>query len=508
MNTENENDTLPRINNPVVHESPSTLHADVSSSAKHATFPNPNLFIPNLLPQFNPFFQNPNTFLQLQQLFQNLNLPVQLNHEHTAFQAPYQNEYNNNDSNNSFPQQHVKVENEMAEKVDQAAKSAWKDLLKSKENVSAWRVSQAALLAVNAGSWESLGFPMQEGPSLKSIMVTEEKINAFIHCFVAARKITKLYDLEVAICESEGVKKFEELELGPLVKHPLAVHYFSLTSKVTEENILYCRQESDSLSIFLELSCLLFDGTPELHFANFLQMIKTMAESGATEEQIESFIMNIQKVPKLPDEEESIWSLQSASSLVENYAAPIASGSGKVEGLSNLQSKCKPNEFKVDVNSTAPGAVLVGVEVPELQPNLLSNLEASNLNALLTGRLGEHVAFKYFMEGEIGDRSVKCVNETNETGLPYDILLEGDHNTTEYIEVKATRYGSKNWFLISIREWQFAIEKGESFSIAHVDGVQKPSQIVSAGFGSKTVELSVGVSKWIVSIRQFLNRYV
>ncbi|XP_042059234.1 uncharacterized protein LOC121803669 [Salvia splendens] len=211
----------------------------------------------------------------------------------------------------------------MAEKVDQAAKSAWKDLLKSKENVSAWRVSQAALLAVNAGSWESLGFPMQEGPSLKSIMVTEEK-----------------------------------------------------------ENILYCRQESDSLSIFLELSCLLFDGTPELHFANFLQMIKTMAESGATEEQIESFIMNIQKVPKLPDEEESIWSLQSASSLVENYAAPIASGSGKVEGLSNLQSKCKPNEFKVDVNSTAPGAVLVGVEVPELQPNLLSNLEASNLNVV------------------------------------------------------------------------------------------------------------------------------
>ena len=38
----------------------------------------------------------------------------------------------------------------------------------------------------------------------------------------------------MAVCESEGVKIFEELELGPLVKHPLAVHYFSLTSKVTE----------------------------------------------------------------------------------------------------------------------------------------------------------------------------------------------------------------------------------------------------------------------------------
>lgn len=43
-----------------------------------------------------------------------------------------------------------------------------------------------------------------------------------------------MYDLEVAVCESEGVKQFEELELGPLVQHPLGVHYFSLTSNVTK----------------------------------------------------------------------------------------------------------------------------------------------------------------------------------------------------------------------------------------------------------------------------------
>lgn len=60
------------------------------------------------------------------------------------------------------------------------------------------------------------------------------KINAFIHCFVAVRRITSLYELEVAICESEGVEQFEELELGPLVRHPLAVHYFSVTPNLTE----------------------------------------------------------------------------------------------------------------------------------------------------------------------------------------------------------------------------------------------------------------------------------
>ncbi|KAH6786758.1 hypothetical protein C2S52_006310 [Perilla frutescens var. hirtella] len=197
-------------------------------------FPNPNLFLlhqnPNLLTQFSPFFQNPNSFPQVQQQFPNISIPVHLNTENNSFQAERLNEYNNT----IFPQPHVKVQNEMAEKVDKAARIAWKDLLNSNKNVSAWKVSQAALQAVQAESWESLGFQMQQVPSVKNILVTEGKINAFIHCFVAARKVTSLYDLEVAICESEGVKQFEELQLGPLVQHPLAVHYFSLTSNVTE----------------------------------------------------------------------------------------------------------------------------------------------------------------------------------------------------------------------------------------------------------------------------------
>jgi hypothetical protein len=43
-----------------------------------------------------------------------------------------------------------------------------------------------------------------------------------------------LYDLEVAICKNEGVEQFEELELGPLLRHPLVLHYFSVKSDVTE----------------------------------------------------------------------------------------------------------------------------------------------------------------------------------------------------------------------------------------------------------------------------------
>ena len=37
-----------------------------------------------------------------------------------------------------------------------------------------------------------------------------------------------MYDLEVEICNNEGIEKFEDLGLGPLVRHTLALHYFSV----------------------------------------------------------------------------------------------------------------------------------------------------------------------------------------------------------------------------------------------------------------------------------------
>lgn len=132
-------------------------------------FPIPNLFIqqnPNLFPQFNPFLQNPNSFHQVHQQFPNINIPVQLNPEISSFPAPSYN----------FPQQHVNVNNEVAEKVDKAAMSAWKELVNSNKNVSAWKVSHAALLAVKADTWESLGLQMQQVPSLKTLMVREGKV--------------------------------------------------------------------------------------------------------------------------------------------------------------------------------------------------------------------------------------------------------------------------------------------------------------------------------------------
>nr|POE90737.1 hypothetical protein CFP56_77562 [Quercus suber] len=120
------------------------------------------------------------------------------------------------------------------EKVDRAVTNARRNIIAAGESVTAWKVSQDALLILNLDSWSSLGFPMQEVPSLHRLMLTEGKINAFIHCFVGVQRVTTLYDLEVAICKNEGVDNFEKLELGPLLRHPLVLHYFSLKSDATE----------------------------------------------------------------------------------------------------------------------------------------------------------------------------------------------------------------------------------------------------------------------------------
>lgn len=120
------------------------------------------------------------------------------------------------------------------EKVDSAAVKARDDIVHAGDSVSAWKVSQAVLVQLKVDSWSSLGFHLLDVPSIRHLTAIEGKVNAFIHCFVNSRGITSLYDLELAICKNEGIELFEELGLGPLVRHPLVEHYFSVPPNVTE----------------------------------------------------------------------------------------------------------------------------------------------------------------------------------------------------------------------------------------------------------------------------------
>ncbi|XP_056175766.1 protein NO VEIN-like isoform X2 [Syzygium oleosum] len=82
------------------------------------------------------------------------------------------------------------------------------------------------------------------------------------------------------------------------------------TTAVLQGNTLFVTPESNSHFLYMEFSRLFFDGAPNIHLANFLYMIITMTESGYREEQVESFIMNNQKVPILPGDE-PMWAISS-----------------------------------------------------------------------------------------------------------------------------------------------------------------------------------------------------
>ncbi|KAL7083746.1 hypothetical protein ACP275_14G181400 [Erythranthe tilingii] len=193
-------------------------------------------------------------------------------------------------------------------------------------------------------------------------------------------------------------------------------------------DILYTTPESDSHSIFMELSSFLLDGIPQLPLANFLHMIATMDESGSSDENIESFISNSQKLPKHPGEESGIQIFECERQ------------SGTLTPALESSSSNVTNREKLRFGKANPR------------------------RAFSTGRRGELFAFNYLCSKNGEKKSVKWVNELKESGLPYDIIVGGE----EYIEVKSTTSRNKDWFEISVGEWQFAVEKGESFSIAHV----------------------------------------
>lgn len=70
---------------------------------------------------------------------------------------------------------------------------------------------------------------------------------------MGVRRITTLYELEKAICKNEGVKQFEELRLGPFLRHPLVLHYFSVNSEVTEVLKIKSEEIVSFLSEFIDV---------------------------------------------------------------------------------------------------------------------------------------------------------------------------------------------------------------------------------------------------------------
>ena len=70
---------------------------------------------------------------------------------------------------------------EMLEKIEAAVASVRRELIAAGENVSVWKVSQSALVKLQAESWDSLGFQPQEVPVLRHLMLIEGKVSFQFH---------------------------------------------------------------------------------------------------------------------------------------------------------------------------------------------------------------------------------------------------------------------------------------------------------------------------------------
>ncbi|KAI3840267.1 hypothetical protein MKX03_010747 [Papaver bracteatum] len=274
-------------------------------------------------------------------------------------------------------------------------------------------------------------------------------------------------------------------------------------SCLIQGNILYVTQDSDTHSIFLELSRLFYNGIRELHLANFLHMITTMAESGSTEEQTELFILLVRrsqnfltvnpfgvfhhhplcKKSKRKLEYNTSWppaDWKTVPDFNNSHTNGLKTRTGyvplpiessqkedKPEGVvSFLQDHGIPFGYSVDWNSQAVASLTVGLQEEsaskEGQPRsgtgrcaytegvLNRSVTRSATNAQRTGKRGEMAAFDYFTN-LVGEESVNWVNKEVETGLPYDIVLSKNGESKET--------GS---------QFHQAVEKGDSFSVVHV----------------------------------------
>ncbi|KAK3417007.1 hypothetical protein EUGRSUZ_H02765 [Eucalyptus grandis] len=142
------------------------------------------------------------------------------------------------------------------------------------------------------------------------------------------------------------------------------------TTSVLQGNTLFVTPESDSHALYMEISRLFFDGTANIHLANFLHMITTMAESGSTEEQVESFIINSQKMPILLGDK-PLWALSSISLCEDDGSLENRSFSATREVSKSFQAKRRAgvtSNWPLSDWRNAPGSVYSPYSQVKTQP--------------------------------------------------------------------------------------------------------------------------------------------
>lgn len=130
---------------------------------QNSNFLHPSLNLPVQYPNFH--VQDPNLFQ-----IQGLNVPVQNSIQNSPRPPrPLSDGV-------ATSQRDLQNPNMLLERIDRSAVKARRYLIAARESVSSWKVSQAVVSELQVDSWSSLGFQMQEVPSLQRLMVIEGKV--------------------------------------------------------------------------------------------------------------------------------------------------------------------------------------------------------------------------------------------------------------------------------------------------------------------------------------------
>ncbi|CAF1159144.1 unnamed protein product [Didymodactylos carnosus] len=98
----------------------------------------------------------------------------------------------------------------------------------------------------------------------------------------------------------------------------------------------------------------------------------------------------------------------------------------------------------------------------------------------VTGRWGEELVYNYLKwkhRSQGKNIHITWLNETSESGEPYDIIIEDSKNTCDYIEVKSTVSNHCHAFPISIEQVSWFMKLKNNYYIYRVYNVFNKQQV-------------------------------
>ncbi|KAF7457262.1 superfamily I helicase [Cryptosporidium felis] len=142
-------------------------------------------------------------------------------------------------------------------------------------------------------------------------------------------------------------------------------------------------------------------------------------------------------------------------------------------------------EYKIDLRYFLFSDYVDDNLSPKNQDLCVPNITIERINGKASkmteiGKVGEKAAYNYLKKMyerkiTLNEVAIKWINETEESGLPYDIIIDfcnNEINKRIYIEVKSSSKKERNYFYITSNEWQFAQKEQNEYWIIQVLGVR------------------------------------